>query len=101
MSIHDEAEIERLRADRDDRARELAIARLRMQGMESVIQDQRAKMAELEGILEQERKVHLRIAMHADRVHLQMQAIRDAALGELCGIIADGPENLEGLQERE
>ena len=64
-------------------------------------QEEYQRRVELERILDAERKIHLRIAIHADRLHLQLQAIRDAALGELCGIVADGPENLNGLQERE
>jgi hypothetical protein len=64
-------------------------------------QNECQRRKEVEQILEEERKVHLKIAMHADRLHLQLQAIREAALGELCGIMAEGPENLEGLQEVE
>ena len=64
-------------------------------------QEEYQRRMELERILDAERKIHLRIAIHADKLHMQLQAIRDAALGELCGIVADGPENLTGLQERE
>jgi hypothetical protein len=64
-------------------------------------QEEYQRRVELERILDAERKIHLRIAIHADKLHMQLQAIRDAALGELCGIVADGPENLNGLQERE
>jgi hypothetical protein len=64
-------------------------------------QEEYQRRVELEKILEEERKIHFRIAIHADKLHMQLQAIRDAALGELCGIVADGPENLTGLQERE
>lgn len=59
------------------------------------------RIQELERTLESERKIHLRIATHADRLHLQLQAIREAAIDELCSITADGPENLQGLQEIE
>jgi hypothetical protein len=64
-------------------------------------QEEFQRRVELERILDAERKIHIRIAIHADKLHMQLQAIRDAALGELCGIVADGPENLTGLQERE
>ena len=64
-------------------------------------QEEFHRRIELERIIEEERKVHLKIALHADRLHIQLQAIREAAIGELCGLIADGPENLEGLSERE
>jgi len=69
--------------------------------LESKVQQLQAKVDELTVTLEHERKIHLKVAFHADRLHLQLQAIREAAIGELCGLIADGPENLEGLQERE
>lgn len=64
-------------------------------------QEEYQRRVELERILDAERKIHLRIAIHADKLHMQLQAIREAAFGELCGIVAEGPENLNGLQERE
>lgn len=64
-------------------------------------QQELALRNELERILEEERKIHLRIAIHADRLHLQLQAIKEAALDDLCGLIADGPEDLNGLREVE
>lgn len=43
-----------------------------------------------------------RIALRADRYLLQLQAIRDAAFGEVCGVVADVPqEDFSGLEERE
>lgn len=69
--------------------------------LESEINELQANIRELEATLLAERNVSIRIATHADRLHLQLQAIREAAIGELCGIIADGPEDLTGLQERE
>jgi hypothetical protein len=69
--------------------------------LESENNELQAKIRELEATLLQERNVSVRIATHADKLHLQLQAIREAAIGELCSITADGPENLEGLQERE
>ena len=69
--------------------------------LESENNELQAKIRELEATLLSERNVSLRIATHADRLHFQLQAIREAAIGELCGLIADGPENLTGLQERE
>jgi hypothetical protein len=59
------------------------------------------ELKETHAILENERKIHLRIALHADRMHLQLQAIKEAAIDELCSLCADGPENLKGLQEVE
>lgn len=52
-------------------------------------------------MLEHERSISLKIALNADRMHMQLQAIREAALDELCGLTADGPDNLDGLEERE
>lgn len=52
-------------------------------------------------MLEHERSISLKIALNADRMHMQLQAIREAALEELCGLTADGPDNLDGLEERE
>lgn len=69
--------------------------------LESEINELQAKIRELEATLLAERNVSIRIATHADRLHLQLQAIREAAIDELCGITADGPENLNGLTERE
>jgi hypothetical protein len=65
------------------------------------IQELELKIKELEVTLEHERLIHIKIAIHADRLHMQLQAIKEAAIGELCGITADGPEDLTGLQERE
>lgn len=45
-----------------------------------------------------------RMALRADRYFLQLQAIRDAAFGEVCGVVADVPlpqEDFSGLEERE
>jgi len=69
--------------------------------LERKINGLHAQIRELEATLLQERNVSIRIATHADRLHLQLQAIREAAIGELCSITADGPEELTGLQERE
>ena len=69
--------------------------------LETRVQQLQAKVDELTLTLEHERKIHLKVALNADRSYMQLQAIREAAIGELCGITADGPENLEGLQERE
>jgi len=65
------------------------------------IQEAEHRIKELEVTLEHERLIHIKIAITADRLYMQLQAIREAAIGELCSITADGPENLEGLQERE
>ena len=61
------------------------------------------KIKELELILEKERAVSLRIAIRADNMYLQLQAIREAALGDLCGLEAEvaGDENFDGLREVE
>jgi hypothetical protein len=64
-------------------------------------QEEFHRRVELERILEEERKVHIKIAMHADRLHMQLQAIKEAAFDELCSLTPVGPENLEGLQEVE
>ena len=64
-------------------------------------QELERKIKELEVTLEHERLIHIKIAIHADRLYMQLQAIKEAAIGELCGITADGPEDLTGLQERE
>jgi hypothetical protein len=69
--------------------------------MDAKICELEAKIEELTSILEHERRIHLKIATQADRMHLQLQAIREAALDELCGITAVGPENLTGIEERE
>jgi len=59
------------------------------------------KCKELELLLEEERKIHLKIALKADIYFQQLQAIKEAAFGELCSITASEPENLTGLQEVE
>lgn len=60
-----------------------------------------ARVAELELTLEKEKHIHLKIAMQADRYFLQLEAIRQAAWGEMCGLTADGPEDLRGIAEVE
>lgn len=59
------------------------------------------ELKQVNAILDEERKVHLRIALHADRMHMQLQAIKEAAIHELCGLTADGPENMAGMEEVE
>lgn len=51
--------------------------------------------------MEKERDIHLKIAMKADIYFQQLQAIREAAFGELCSIVASEPENMTGIQEVE
>jgi hypothetical protein len=48
MSIHDEAEISRLREDRDRIARELAILRLKHQSLQLEVEELRNKLATLQ-----------------------------------------------------
>ena len=69
--------------------------------LESEINELQAKIRELEATLTLERKVAFRIATHAERIHLQLEAIKEAALGGICSITPDGPENLKGLEELE
>ena len=59
------------------------------------------KVKELELLLEMEREIHLKIALRCDRYFLQLEAIRQAAWGEVCSVTADGPEDLRGLEELE
>jgi hypothetical protein len=59
------------------------------------------KCKELEFLLERERDIHLKIAIRADVYYQQLQAIREAAFGELCSITAGEPEDMTGLQELE
>lgn len=59
------------------------------------------ELKQANAILDEERKVHLKIALHADRMHMQLQAIKEAAIHELCGLTADGPENMAGMEEVE
>lgn len=59
------------------------------------------KCKELEFLLEKEREIHLKIAFKADMYFQQLQAIREAAFGELCSITASEPENMAGIQEVE
>jgi len=47
VSIHDEQEIERLRANRDSIARDLAILRLRYQTLQAELDELKLKMEEL------------------------------------------------------
>ena len=61
----------------------------------------RWELKETKLLLEQERKISLKVAMRADRLHMQMQAIHQAAWGDLCSLTAEGPENLEGITEVE
>ena len=61
----------------------------------------RSKVAELQLTLEKEQLIHLKIATRADRYFLQLEAIRQSAWGEICGVTADGPEDLRGLEEVE
>jgi len=63
----------------------------------------RYRVAELELTLEKEREVSLRVAIRADNMYLQLQAIREAALDDLCGLEAEvlELENLDGLRELE
>jgi hypothetical protein len=63
----------------------------------------RYRVRELELTLEKEREVSLRVAIRADQMWIQLQAIREAALGDLCGLEAEvlEPENLDGLRELE
>jgi hypothetical protein len=43
-----------------------------------------------------------RMALRADRYFLQLQAIREAALGDVCGLVAEVKgEDFSGLEERE
>jgi hypothetical protein len=60
-----------------------------------------AKVAELELTLEKEQEIHLKIATRADRYFMQLEAIRQSAWGEICGVTADGPEDLRGIEEVE
>lgn len=59
------------------------------------------KCKELEFLLEKERHIHIKIAIKADVYYQQLQAIREAAFGELCSITAGEPEDMTGLQEVE
>ena len=47
---------------------------------------------------EQEAEIQLRIALKADHYYMQLQAIREAAFGEVHGIMA---EDLSFMSERE
>ena len=47
---------------------------------------------------EQEADIQLRIALKADHYYMQLQAIREAAFGEVHGIMA---EDLSFMEERE
>jgi hypothetical protein len=53
--------------------------------LESQVNQLHIKVRELEMTLENERKIHIKLALHADRMLMQLQAIREAAIGELCG----------------
>jgi hypothetical protein len=61
----------------------------------------KAELAEVKAVLELERRFHLKIAFRADKLHLQLQAIRESAFGELVSITAGEPENMGGIQEIE
>jgi len=61
----------------------------------------KAQLEEVKAVLELERKFHLKIAFRADKLHLQLQAIRESAFGELVSITAGEPENMGGIQEIE
>jgi hypothetical protein len=61
----------------------------------------RWELKETKLILEEERRVAFKIAKRADRLHMQLQAIQQVTLGEFCSIVAEGPEDLKGLQEIE
>lgn len=71
--------------------------------LEQENQQLKYKIKELELILEKEREVSLRVAIKADQMFLQLQAIREAALGDLCGLEAQllEPEDMTGLEEIE
>jgi len=69
--------------------------------MELAFQKMKQERDKALAMLERERSISLKIALNADRMHMQLQAIREAALEELCGLTADGPDNLDGLEERE
>jgi hypothetical protein len=58
----------------------------------------KARIALLEKEREEEADMQLRIALKADHYYMQLQAIREAAFGEIHGITA---EDLAFMSERE
>lgn len=58
----------------------------------------KARIALLEKEREEEADMQLRIALKADHYYMQLQAIREAAFGEIHGITA---EDLSFMSERE
>lgn len=58
----------------------------------------KARIALLEKEREQEADIQLKIALKADHYYMQLQAIREAAFGEIHGITA---EDLSFMSERE
>jgi len=58
----------------------------------------KAEVALLKKEREQEADIQLRIALKADHYYMQLQAIREAAFGEVHGIMA---EDLSFMSERE
>jgi len=45
--------------------------------------------------------LNLRLAMRNDKLESMREALRQAAIGELCGIEIGEPADLTGLEERE
>jgi hypothetical protein len=45
--------------------------------------------------------LNLRLAIRNDKLEARMEALRQAAIGELCGIEISDPIDLTGLEERE
>jgi len=58
----------------------------------------KARIALLEKERQQEADIQLKIALKADKYYMQLQAIREAAFGEIHGITA---EDLSFMSERE
>jgi hypothetical protein len=58
----------------------------------------KARIALLEKERKQEADIQLKIALKADKYYMQLQAIREAAFGEIHGITA---EDLSFMSERE
>jgi hypothetical protein len=58
----------------------------------------KARIALLEKEREQEADIQLKIALKADKYYMQLQAIKEAAFGEIHGITA---EDLSFMSERE
>jgi hypothetical protein len=58
----------------------------------------KARIALLEKEREQEADIQLKIALKADKYFMQLQAIKEAAFGDITGIVA---EDLSFMSERE